>query len=356
MICKKITYKNFRNIENAEITLDPSVTVFNGFNGQGKTNILEGIYFCSGGRSFRTVHENELVRFGQDYAKIEMEFFDGKRDNTISFRLVPKSLKRFCLLNDVPMTRLSEIVGKFRAVLFCPEHLSIVKDGPAVRRRFIDYALSQTDSEYLRSLQKYNGLLRERNALIKMAQSRRDDELFYKSEGVFSEQLATEGEKIAEKREEYVNRLNSHVKDVISDMTASKENASVCYNCRKSKEEYLELLYANRERELRFGSTMYGIHKDDLEITLNGKEARSFSSQGQLRSVALSMKIAEGEISKEIMGSYPVFLFDDILSELDIKRREYLLGGISGKQVIITSCDKIETPCKLYHVENGRVV
>lgn len=355
MICKKVIYKNFRNIEYAEITPDPSVTVFNGQNGQGKTNILEGVYFFAGGRSFRTVHDNELVRFGADYAKIEMVFFDGKRDNTVSFRFVPRSGKRFCLINDVPITRLSEIVGRFRAVLFCPEHLSIVKDGPAIRRKFIDSALSQTDTDYLRSLQKYNSLLSQRNALIKMARDRRDDSIFYNGESVWSEQLAAEAEKISLKRAEYCNNLSEKVSAIIGDMTVGKESASVLYQCQKSKEEYLELLTVNRERELRFGATLYGTHKDDLNIYLNGKEARAFGSQGQQRSVALSMKIAEGEISKEIKGSYPVFLFDDILSELDLGRREYLLSGISGKQVIITSCDKIETPCKLYKVSGGRV-
>lgn len=355
MICKKITYKNFRNIENASIDLDPSVTVFNGLNGQGKTNILEGVYFFAAGRSFRTVHENELVRFGCDYGQIEMTFFDGKRDNTALFRFVPRLSKRFCIINDVPITRLSEVVGKFRSVLFCPEHLSIVKDGPSVRRRFIDHALSQTDSEYLRSLQKYNALLSQRNALIKMARDRRDDGIFFDGDAIWSEQLASVAEIISQKRYSYIEKLTDISDNIISDMTSGKERVKLEYQSLKSKEEYLSLLTENKERELRFGATLYGTHKDDVSIYLNGKEARAFASQGQQRSVALSMKIAEGEISKEISGTYPVFLFDDILSELDESRREYLLSGIEGKQVIITSCDRIDTECKIYHVENGKV-
>ncbi len=355
MICKRITYKNFRNIENAEIPFDPSITVFNGLNGQGKTNILEGVYFFAAGRSFRTVHENELVRFGCDYGQIEMTFFDGKRDNTAIFRFVPRLSKRFCIINDVPITRLSEVVGKFRAVLFCPEHLSIVKDGPSVRRRFIDNALSQTDSEYLRSLQKYNALLSQRNALIKMARDRRDDSIFLNGDSVWSEQLASIAELISQKRYSYIEKLTDISDNIISDMTSGRERVRLEYQSLKSKEEYLSLLTENKERELKFGATLYGTHKDDILIYLNGKEARSFASQGQQRSVALSMKIAEGEISKQISGSYPVFLFDDILSELDEGRREYLLSGIEGKQVIITSCDKIDKECKIYRVENGKV-
>ena len=354
MIIRKIVYKNFRNIEYASVAPSESVTVFNGLNGQGKTNILEGVYFFAGGRSFRTVHENELVRFGCEYGQIEMTFFDGKRENEMLFRFVPRIGKRFCSLNGVPITRLSEVVGRFRAVLFCPEHLSIVKDGPSVRRKFIDHALSQTDTDYLKSLQRYNALLAQRNALIKMARDRRDDNIFLLSD-VYAEQLASEAEVISEKRDLYVSRLSTVTDEIISDMTAGKESTKLIYESRKTKEEYLSLLSDNRERELRFGATLFGTHKDDIEIMLNGREARSYGSQGQQRSVALSMKIAEGELSKEVSGTYPVFLFDDILSELDEKRREYLLSGIDGKQVIITSCDKIDTPCKVYNVNSGVV-
>lgn len=355
MICKKISFKDFRNIESATVIPSDKVTVLNGLNGQGKTNILEGIYFCSGGRSFRTVHENELVRFGCDFSVIEMTFNDGSRDNVISFRLLPRMNKRFCKLNDVPITRLSEIVGRFRAVLFCPEHLSIVKDGPAVRRRFLDFALSQTDPEYLRSLQRYNTLLAQRNALIKMARDRRNDSIFYDGEGPWSVQLAAEAEKISEKRQKYVDILSENVSHLLSDMTCGKESSNLVYQTPRTNEEYLSLLTENRERELKLGCTLYGTHKDDIAVFLNGKDARSFASQGQQRSLALAMKLAEGEISKQLSGTYPVFLFDDIFSELDSSRRDYLISGMESRQVIITSCDKIDTPCRLYKVSGGKV-
>lgn len=355
MICKKIKFKNFRNIENAEIEFSPSVTVLNGENGQGKTNILEGIYFCAGGRSFRTVHENELVRFDNDFARIDMTFSDGKRNNNIEFTFNAKTSKRYCKLNDVPLTKLSEIMGKFRAVLFCPQHLSIVKDGPSIRRKFIDAALSQTDSQYLKSLQKYNGILNQRNALIKEARDKRDDKIFLDNEYPWSYQLSEQGQIISQKRQEYIEKLSTKVDYFLSDMTSGREKAEIIYSLAKSKEELLSLLTDNRERELRFGATLYGPHKDDMTMLLNGRDARIYASQGQQRSFALSMKIAEGEISKEISSTYPVYLFDDILSELDEKRREYLISGIKDKQVIITSCDKIETPCRLYSVKNGKV-
>lgn len=355
MICRKVIYRNFRNIAYAELQPSEGVTVLNGANGQGKTNTLEGIFLFAGGRSFRTVHENELVRFGEEFAQIDMIYHDGHRDCTMSLRFVPKAGKRFCRKNGVPLTKLSEMVGNFRAVLFCPEHLAIVRDGPAVRRRFLDTALSQTDAVYLRSLQKYNAVLNQRNALIKMARERRDDSIFLSTASLWSEQLAEEAEKISEKRSAYVEKLSDHVAAILSDMTCGREQVSLTYQVPRTKEEYLRLLTDNVERELRFGATLYGTHKDDILVHLGGKEARSFGSQGQQRSIALAMKIAEGELSREVTGEYPVFLFDDILSELDASRRAYLLSGMEGRQVIITSCDKIETACKVYFVSGGEI-
>ncbi|MBQ7124874.1 MAG: DNA replication/repair protein RecF [Clostridia bacterium] len=355
MICKKIVYKNFRNIEYAELSPSENVTVLNGLNGQGKTNFLEGVYLFAGVRSFRTAKENELVRFGEDFAELNMLFNNGKRDINMTLRWVSESGKRFCRINGVPITKLSEMVGNFRAVLFCPGHLSVVKDGPAMRRRFLDSAISQIDSSYLRSLQKYNSVLAQRNALIKMSRERRDDSLFLSTAEMWSEQLAREAEIIAFKRNEYTEKLNGIVKEIISDMTAGKEFTDISYQTPKRYDEYIKLLTENTVRELKAGVTLYGIHKDDLKIELCGKDARAFASQGQQRSVALAMKIGEGELSREFGGEYPVFLFDDILSELDDKRRKYLLDGVKGRQVIITSCDGIETESLVYKVCDGKL-
>lgn len=355
MICRKVVFRNFRNIAYAELEPSSGVTVLNGRNGQGKTNTLEGIFLFAGGRSFRTVHESELVKFGEEFSQIDMIYHDGKRDNTVSLRFLPRTGKRYCRRNGVPLTKLSEMMGHFRAVLFCPEHLAIVRDGPAVRRRFLDTALSQTDAVYLRSLQRYNAILAQRNALIKMARDQRDDGIFLSTASLWSEQLAEEAETISKTRCAYVERLSRQVASILTDMTAGREEVSLSYQSPRTKEEYLRLLTENTERELRFGATLYGTHKDDILIHLGGKEARAFGSQGQQRSIALAMKIAEGELSREATGDYPVFLFDDILSELDESRRQYLLSGIEGRQVIITSCDKIETDCRVYEVEEGKV-
>lgn len=355
MLCRKIIYKNFRNIEYAELEPAEAVTVLSGRNGQGKTNLLEGVYLFAGVRSFRSARENEFVRFGSELAELSMTFFNGRRDIKMELRWMAGSGKRYCRINGVPITKLSETVGNFRAVLFCPGHLSLVKDGPAMRRRFLDAAISQIDPAYLRSLQRYNSVLLQRNALIKMSRDRRDDSIFLDTAEMWSEQLAREAETIADKRYRYTDKISSLVGPIISDMTCGNEMATLEYSSARSYEDYFKLLTENTARELRAGVTLYGVHKDDIKIELCGNDARAYASQGQQRSIALAMKIAEGEISKQSGGEYPIFLFDDILSELDGSRRAYLLDGMFGKQVIITSCDDINTESRVFNVESGRV-
>ncbi len=356
MICKKIEYKNFRNIEHEIFVPSKNITVLNGLNGQGKTNFLEGIYLFAGIRSFRTMHENELVRFNQNLAELNMLFNNGRRDMKMTLKWLSDSGKRFCSINGVPIIKLSEMVGNFRAVLFCPAHLSIVKEGPAMRRRFIDSAISQIDTAYLKSLQRYNSILIQRNTLIKTCREKHDISLFLDTNEMWADQLAKEAEFISAKRNEYIEKLSSYVSENISNMTDNKENVSIYYLNPRTYSEYFKLLTENTEREFRSGITLYGIHKDDLRIELCGKDARIFASQGQQRSIALSMKLSEGELSKEYGEEYPVFLFDDILSELDDGRRAFLLKGISNKQVIVTSCDRIKDIENVFLVKEGRIL
>lgn len=332
-----------------------NVTVLNGQNGQGKTNLLEGIFLFAGGRSFRTVHESELVRFGEDFGEVSMVYESGGREMEVMLRFVPKTGKRFCRRNGVPLTKMSEMVGDFRAVLFCPEHLAIVREGPSLRRRFLDTAISQVDPKYLRALQIYTHALNQRNALIKMAKDRRNDGLFYQNAELFSEQMAEQGETISKARQEYVERLDKTAGRFLSDMTAGRETMRLVYQTPRTKEDYRRLLSENLDRELRAGATLYGVHKDDVAVFLNEKEARAYGSQGQQRSIALSMKLAEGELSRESTKEYPVFLFDDILSELDESRKSYLLSGLGDRQVLITSCEAVTAEGKIYQIKNGEV-
>lgn len=346
MICKSVHYLNFRNIEGQQINFSPGTNIIRGENAQGKTNALEGIYLCAGGRSHRTVHEKEFIRFGQAMAEVGVTYEDSRRENHLVLRYAQN--KKSCQKNGVPIRRMSEFIGNFRAVLFTPEHLSIVKDGPSLRRTFLDSAISQLSASYVSALQTYQKCLFQRNKLLQSAQKgemygKPLNEIAPLSE-VWAMQMASSGAVIAAMRQDYTDRLNMAVKTIFSDMTGGREVPEIVYQSPRTEEELFRLFTEHLDREVRIGSTLYGIHKDDLMLTINGKEARSFASQGQQRSLSLAMKLAEGEISKEKTGEYPVFLFDDILSELDSSRKAYVMGGISGKQVILTTCEEITYP------------
>lgn len=337
MYCERIAYYQFRNIESADLVFSPEVNVFCGDNAQGKTNALEGIYLMAQGRSFRTVREKDMIRFGQEQSAVKLWFFQDGEISTLEMRLFANG-KRQCFFNGVPLRRLSEFIGHFRAVVFCPEHLSIVKDGPSVRRSFLDMALSQLSPVYLHTLQEYGKILSQRNAMLK--QCREYSMQFAQIMEPWSVQLAERAEKISEQRQVYLDRLQCYLTDIFADMTSGHEVPKLRYTDRKTKEEYLSLLQNNLEREIRQQITLYGIHRDDYEIRLNDREARLFASQGQQRSIALAMKLSEGEISRDMTGQYPVFLLDDIFSELDAYRRSYITNGLKGRQVIITSCNE----------------
>lgn len=364
MQCNRIRVENFRNIAEASVSFTDGVNLLVGDNAQGKTNLLEAIYLCALGKTFRQAKDAEMVRFGQSECRIEQTFSDSMREQTIEMQLYTQGRRRV-MHNGVNLARTSQLLGNFRVVLFCPEHLSLVKDGPAERRSFLDVAISQLYPTYVRSLQKYNQLLKQRNSLLKLAET--DRKTFDGTVELWSAQLAHEAAYIAAVRYEYVKQLSTHVGAFFTGMSGERETVQVRYMGKAHIQEdmyadrafceraYMNLYMSHHDREIAAGSTLWGIHRDDLEIELNGKYARIFASQGQQRSIALAMKMAEGEISRSLTGGeYPVFLFDDVLSELDAGRRAYLLGEIRDRQVIMTSCE-IDTSLQnnTVYVENG---
>ena len=367
MFCKKIEVRNFRNIEEASVEFCEGVNILAGENAQGKTNLLEAIFYASVGRSFRAAHNAQLISFGADSADISLDFKDSKREQNIHMRIFPEK-QRLVEKNGVRIERLSDIMGSFRAVLFCPEHLSLIKDGPSERRAYLDMAISRMYPMYIHSLQKYNYALKQRNALLKTALS--DRAAFEETVDLWSEQLASEAAIISDMRIQFIRRAEAHISKFFCEMTGECEIPTVKYHGsssqpeeeytdrEKTKERYMSLLCTSHEREIYAGATLYGIHKDDIDILLNGKSARMYASQGQQRSLALSMKLAEGEICKEEFGDYPVFLFDDVLSELDGTRRDYLINRMKDKQVIITTCEpdmiKSDTDAKKIYVSGGK--
>ncbi len=383
MICKSIEVQNFRNIETAKVDFSSGVNLLHGDNAQGKTNLLEAIYFTALGKSFRPVKEAELISFGESSAMVVNHFEDSIREQEISFRLFSGREKRVVEQNGMKIARMSEIVGAFRVVLFCPEHLSLVQGGPELRRNYLNVALSQLRPMYLHALQRYNRILKERNALIKRAPD--DMATFKATEPMWSAQLAHEAAIITMHRARYISEIGEQVKLCFADMMSKYESgteipeiiyaptlgsewseehstASLFEDLNLLEMRYLELLSTRHDREIGAGATLWGIHKDDIKITLNGRPVRLYASQGQQRSLALAMKLAEGWVSaQESAGDMPVFLFDDVLSELDTHRRNYLMHEVQtdavARQVIMTACDPdsalTDSDIRLIRVKDG---
>lgn len=370
MQCKRIEVENFRNVAHAAIEFSPGVNILLGDNAQGKTNLLEAISLIALGKSFRGARDADMIRFRQSTARVTLDYADDVRDMRISTQLYDGK-RRKTEQNGLPVTRAADLVGGLRVVLFCPEHLSLIKSGPDLRRNFLDVAISQLKPVYLSALTRYNKILKERNRLLKNAaedpSARRTLE---QTIDVWSAQLAHEGATIARYRVSYIEKMNAAAANVFRDMMGEREIPQFVYHgsCHlDTPEDYhdaaltekslYQLLSTAHEREIGASYTLWGPHRDDIHITLNGVEARLFASQGQQRSLSLAMKLAEGEISREVCGDYPVFLFDDVQSELDSHRREYLIDRIRGKQVILTTCEPGEVTragdARVIKVKNG---
>jgi DNA replication and repair protein RecF len=309
MECNRIRLKDFRNVCEADIAFTGGVNILRGANAQGKTNLLEAISFAAIGKSFRTSHEEELIRFGAECAEISLDYTDSVRRQNITVRMMAGKRRRI-EHNKNKVQKISDMVGSFRTVLFCPEHLSLVKSGPAERRSYMDIAISQLYPVYLKSLQRYNQILKQRNQLIRNAEE--DRRTFDSTVEFWSAQLAHEAAVIAKYRYRYIKMAEKHIKACFAEMTGEREKPTAVYlgsskqapeeyeDVERSEEAYLSLLTSHYDREIGAGSTLWSIHKDDIEIMLNDKPARAFASQGQQRSLALSMKLAEGEVCAHV--------------------------------------------------------
>ncbi len=343
MILKKFKAINYRNIENCELHFDRGVNLLIGENAQGKTNALEGIYAFARGKSFRGATDAELVMFGKEGFDTEIEFEDQNRVQTLGFEFFRGTRKR--LRNGVKLNRLSESLGHFRAVLFYPEHLQIVKGGPSERRELINVAISQLNSQYLRDYTAYQKILDNRNALLK--QILKGGYVDQNELLAWSEQLSEYAARIYMARIRYMEGFSPYASHFLRDISSEKEELSLIYQADTEKTEFEEVKQAyrycfteNLAKECAAGVTLYGVHRDDIEVQIGGKSARTYASQGQQRSIVLSIKLAEGEYAKHMTGDSPVYLFDDVLSELDEKRRDYILGLAGENQLILTACDR----------------
>lgn len=360
MVIDRLEFINYRNLENGFILPKEGINVIVGNNAQGKTNLVECLWLFTGGRSFRGAKENELIAFGQKESVIKVHFFAEGRDQTIEISI--KNGKRHCTLNDVPKRYISQIIGTFCAVVFSPDHLTLIKGGPDERRSFIDGALCQIKPSYASLLSRYKRTLGERNALLKDIPKHRELE---DTLDIWNEKLASEGAMVAVQRSAYIERLKAHAAAFYDGISGGKEKLDISYRISfkakngqtpdETAKILLDCLKKKQNDDIYLGYTSAGPHRDDLYVTINGKEAKSFGSQGQQRSAVLSMKLAEAAVLGEFKREAPIVLLDDVLSELDPMRQDYLLRRLGGMQVFITCCELASPAKDLITIENGRI-
>lgn len=334
-----------------------------GENGQGKTNIIEGIWLFTGFKSFRTRKNNELIPHEKDFYNISLEFFADNRDHFFEV----KGTKEFqdIYKNKVKAISARSMIGDFSAVVFSPIHLNLVKGGPEERRKFLDIAISQTDPSYARKLSKYYKILRQKNALLKNIEEKTADNDYL---DIWDETLSKSGAVIIKKREEYIEKLKCRATECYAGISEKKEELSVDYVLSgiefENDEEYiasalLEALKSSREIDIKRKYTSKGPHRDDIEIKLDSRNIRNFGSQGQQRSAALSLKLAEAYIINETRQEKPVALLDDVMSELDVSRQNYILNELKEWQVFITCCEPTQVlrmkSGKSFEIKNGQL-
>ena len=350
MRLEKLTLQDFRNYSRQTFCPGPGLNVLVGKNAQGKTNLLESIFLCCTGRSHRTSRDGEMILEGRDVALISCESLrkDGIHEVSVKLsRLGRKEVR----INGSTAKRLGELMGHISGVLFSPEDLFLIKQGPAERRRFMDMAISQTRPAYFYALQQYHRVLLHRNKLLK------GDERQRKAIVVFDEQLAALGESIMQNRLDFAEKLQESAMAVHLELSARLERLTVAYGPVKTREQLFDALQAALEGDIRRGGTSVGPHRDDLTLRINDKDARAYASQGQQRTAALSLKIAQTRLMEQELGEPPLLMLDDVLSELDKSRQEMLFDCASGLQTIISCTDSTLLPraSRGFFVQDGQV-
>lgn len=357
MYVKELRLNCFRNYNDETFKFCPETNIIHGNNAQGKTNALEAVYLFSIGKSFRTQQDRELISFDEANTKIEVLFEDKTRENHIEIT-VRRDRRKQIKINGVPISKMGELIGLFTVVLFSPDELNLTKGSPNARRRFLDIAVSQMRPKYYHILRRYNRILEQRNNLIKKLKKTNDKSL-KDTLCVWNEKLADYGMAVVTYRKQFVGDLREYAKMIHKEI--SGEDFEVVYKTSfSSKEEFLEKLNSSLSREVEVGFTLFGPHRDDLDIYTDGKDIKTYGSQGQHRSAVLALKLAEADMMYEDSGEYPVLLLDDIMSELDSERRAYLSSKIKDKQVIITCTDVDDLPknskTKLICVKKGKII
>ena len=349
--------QNFRNYESQKIDFSENVNVFYGDNAQGKTNIIEAIFMCSIGKSFRTSKEKETIKHNEEFTNIVLNYQNKDRDGNIKVQI---SNKKTIFVNGVKVKKLSELLGKVNIVLFTPDDINILKNGPDQRRKFLNMMIGQIRPNYVNILNTYTKVMEQRNNYLKQIRDLDDkNKINYELLDIWDEKLASLSYKICLYRTEFINKISEKIKDIHKNITENKEEIKIEYITESSDEKkLLELIKQRRKLDIIKGYTTKGAHRDDFNIYIDGDLVNVYGSQGQHRTAVLSLKMSELEIIKEETGESPILLLDDFMSELDSKRRKNLLSNIGDTQVIITCTDEMENNFlgNIYKVKEGKVI
>lgn len=359
MVIKSLKLKNYRNYDLLDLTFDPKTNILYGDNAQGKTNILEALYLSGTTKSHRGTKDRDIIRFGCDESHLET--IVEKKGITFQIDMhLKKNSPKGIAIDKIPIRRAGELFGIVHFVFFSPEDLNIIKEGPAGRRRFMDLELSQLDKIYLSNLSNYNRIINQRNALLKDLYGK---ESLLETLDIWDMQLAEYGTRILERRRAFVSQVNEIISGIHYKLTGGKESITLTYEESTGGMTLEQALRKYRERDIRMKSTSVGPHRDDLCFINNGKiDIRKFGSQGQQRTAALSLKLSEIELVKKIIKDTPILLLDDVLSELDKHRQNYLLDSIHDIQAVITCTGLDEfvnhrfSINKIFHIKNGHAV
>ena len=353
MKIEKLSLKNFKNIEFLEIFPDEKMNVICGENAQGKTNIIESLWLFSGAKSFKGTKDSDFIKFSKKNSQIECDFEFSKVKNNAKILF---SQKKEAYFNDKKLPSVSNLAGNFNAIVFSPTDLSLIKDGPAARRKFLDTAIGGIYPNYIEILRNYLRAVTQRNEIIK---NYKYDTSLCVLLDVFEKEIADSGRKIIKYRKEYLKLLFKYIPEIYFGLSNGKEKIMSVYVA-NSCDNIEEQLKESRNKDSYLGATSVGPHRDDIKFTLNDVDLRNFGSQGQQRSVALALKFATSGVIKEISGEYPICLLDDVMSELDVSRQNYILNHIEGWQSFITCCDpsnvKNLNKGKIINIKNGSVI
>lgn len=357
MYIHSLELSNYRNYDNLNMTFDAGTTILYGDNAQGKTNILEAIYVSATTKSHRGSKDKEIIKFDCEESHIRTFVNKKSIDHKIDMHL-RKNRTKGIAIDGLPIRKSGELFGVANVIFFSPEDLSIIKNGPAERRRFLDLELCQLDKLYLYNYTNYNKVLNQRNNLLKQICF---NPSLAETLDVWNQQLVTYGTEIIRSREKFIRQLNDILKQIHSKLTGGKEQLHIEYEKSIDENDYLNQLHMKQEMDLKYQSTQCGPQRDDICFYIDGIEVRKYGSQGQQRTAALSLKLAEIEIVKSLIRDTPILLLDDVMSELDENRRDYLLHSINDIQTIITCTgydDFIRERMKInkvYRVVNGHV-